>query len=65
LTGDCHRQLEVAAQAIVDDGAGVPARGLFVLESDVDAFPEIARTWAAEHCLSPLVQPDQPVAGGR
>jgi FMN reductase len=30
-------------------GASVPARGLFVLESQVDAFPELARAWAAEH----------------
>lgn len=34
---------------LLELGASVPARGLFVLEADVDAFPPFAQAWAAAH----------------
>jgi FMN reductase len=34
---------------LLELGASIPVRGLFVLEADVDAFPAFAATWAAEH----------------
>ena len=34
---------------LLELGAAVPARGLFVLESDVEAFPGYAAGWAREH----------------
>jgi FMN reductase len=34
---------------LLELGAAVPARGLFVLEAELDRFPQIARTWSARH----------------
>jgi FMN reductase len=34
---------------LLELGASVPARGLFVLESELDAFPAWAGAWADEH----------------
>lgn len=34
---------------LLELGATVPARGLFVLESELDEFPERAARWAGEH----------------
>lgn len=34
---------------LLELGASVPVRGLFVLESNVDSFADSARTWAAQH----------------
>jgi FMN reductase len=34
---------------LLELGAAVPARGLFVLEADVPAFPALAADWAARH----------------
>jgi FMN reductase len=33
-------------------GASVPVRGLFVLEDEVDAFPALARDWAARNATT-------------
>lgn len=33
-------------------GASVPARGLFVLESELDSFPTTAREWVARHRIA-------------
>ena len=42
---------------LLELGASVPARGLFVLERDVDAFPQAAADWAEAHAraLRPAV----------
>lgn len=32
---------------LLELGAAVPAGGLFVLEAELDRFPEMARTWSA------------------
>jgi len=37
---------------LLELGASVPARGLFVLESEVDAFDEFAAVWAQGHATS-------------
>lgn len=37
------------APLLLELGASVPVRGLFVLESEIDAFPAFARAWAGEH----------------
>jgi FMN reductase len=44
---------------LVELGASVPARGLFVLESAVDGFDAFAEDWAAEYAplLGPRVTP--------
>ncbi len=34
---------------LLELGAAVPVRGLFVLESEVDGFAAIAAQWAAAH----------------
>jgi FMN reductase len=34
---------------LLELGASVPVRGLFVLEADVEDFPKFAARWAAEH----------------
>jgi FMN reductase len=34
---------------LLELGASVPVRGLFVLESDVGGFADTARAWAAQH----------------
>jgi FMN reductase len=34
---------------LLELGASTPARGLFVLESEVDTFPTLASMWADEH----------------
>jgi FMN reductase len=34
---------------LLELGASVPVRGLFILESDVPAFGALAKSWAAEH----------------
>lgn len=35
---------------LLELGATVPVRGLFVLEAELGAFPERAAAWAQEHC---------------
>jgi len=40
---------------LLELGAGVPTRGLFVLESEVDGFEEFAGAWAA--CHAPTLFP--------
>ena len=37
------------APLLLELGASLPARGLFVLEADVDAFPAFAAAWADAH----------------
>jgi FMN reductase len=37
---------------LLELGAAVPVRGLFVLESDVDDFPSFAATWAAANAAA-------------
>ena len=37
---------------LLELGAAVPARGLFVLESDVDGFPAFAAKWAAANATA-------------
>jgi FMN reductase len=37
------------APLLLELGAAVPVRGLFVLESDVDDFAATARAWASKH----------------
>jgi FMN reductase len=34
---------------LLELGASIPVRGLFVLEANVEAFEETAQAWAAEH----------------
>jgi FMN reductase len=50
LGGAPNHQLAVDVHftpLLLELGAAVPVRGLFVLESDVDGFPAFAATWAA------------------
>jgi len=50
LGGAPNHQLAVDlhfAPLLLELGAAVPVRGLFVLESDVDGFPSFAAKWAA------------------
>ncbi len=50
LGGAPNHQLAVDVHftpLLLELGAAVPVRGLFVLESEVDGFPEFAATWAA------------------
>jgi len=52
LGGAPNHQLAVDlhfAPLLLELGAAVPVRGLFVLESDVDGFPSFAAKWAAEN----------------
>jgi FMN reductase len=37
---------------LLELGATVPARGLFVLESEIEDFPSRARAWVAEHSFA-------------
>ena len=43
---------------LLELGATVPVRGMFVLESEVEAFPARAAAWAAEHAESLSVLED-------
>jgi FMN reductase len=50
LGGAPNHQLAVDVHftpLLLELGATLPARGLFVLESDVESFPSFAATWAA------------------
>jgi FMN reductase len=38
---------------LLELGATVPARGLFVLESELDGFPDRAARWARDHLAQP------------
>jgi FMN reductase len=52
LGGAPNHQLAVDVHLtplLLELGASVPARGLFVLERDIEAFPAAAATWAREH----------------
>ncbi|HEY1642799.1 MAG TPA: NAD(P)H-dependent oxidoreductase [Streptosporangiaceae bacterium] len=52
LGGAPNHQLAVDVHftpLLLELGASVPARGLFVLESDVPGFAAVAAAWAAEH----------------
>jgi FMN reductase len=52
LGGAPNHQLAVDVHftpLLLELGASVPARGLFVLEADVAAFGSFAANWAAEH----------------
>jgi FMN reductase len=52
LGGAPNHQLAVDlhfAPLLLELGAAVPVRGLFVLEADVDGFPSFAAKWAATH----------------
>jgi FMN reductase len=52
LGGAPNHQLAVEvhfAPLLLELGARLPARGLFVLESEVSAFPDVATHWAQEH----------------
>ncbi len=52
LGGAPNHQLAVDVHftpLLLELGAAVPVRGLFVLESGVDGFPSFAAKWAAEH----------------
>lgn len=52
LGGAPNHQLAVDVHftpLLLELGASVPARGLFVLEADVAAFGSFAASWAAEH----------------
>jgi len=40
------------APLLLELGARTPARGLFVLESELDDFPALARAWSAEHAAA-------------
>jgi FMN reductase len=48
------------APLLLELGASVPARGLFVLESEVESFPAMARDWVSSH--GPAVLGVAPVA---
>jgi FMN reductase len=52
LGGAPNHQLAVDVHFIpllLELGATVPTRGLFVLESELDRFPEAARAWSSRH----------------
>jgi FMN reductase len=52
LGGAPNHQLAIDvhfAPLLLELGAAVPVRGLFVLESELEQFPEIGRTWAGRH----------------
>jgi FMN reductase len=64
LGGAPNHQLAVDVHftpLLLELGATVPVRGLFVLESDVDGFPSFAATWAAAN--APVLAPANPAAG--
>lgn len=55
LGGAPNHQLAVDVHftpLLLELGASVPARGLFVLESEVDDFPATARAWADRHAAA-------------
>jgi FMN reductase len=55
LGGAPNHQLAVDVHftpLLLELGAAVPVRGLFVLESDVDGFPEFAAKWAAANATA-------------
>lgn len=55
LGGAPNHQLAVDVHLtplLLELGAAVPARGLFVLESDVEAFAAVARLWARDHAAA-------------
>lgn len=52
LGGAPNHQLAVEVHftpLLLELGAAVPGRGLFVLEGELDRFPEIASAWASRH----------------
>lgn len=55
LGGAPNHQLAVDVHftpLLLELGAAVPARGLFVLESELEAFADTARSWARDHALA-------------
>jgi FMN reductase len=55
LGGSSNHQLAVDVHftpLLLELGAAVPVRGLFVLEGELDRFPETARAWAAGHAAA-------------
>ena len=66
LGGAPNHQLAVDVHftpLLLELGAAVPVRGLFVLEADVPDFGSVAASWAAEH--GPALVPGRPAGSGR
>ena len=54
LSGAANHQLAVDVhftRLLLELGAAVPVRGLFVLEGELERFPETARAWAQRHAV--------------
>lgn len=55
LGGAPNHQLAVEVHftpLLLELGAAVPVRGLFILESELEQLPETARTWAQRHAAA-------------
>jgi FMN reductase len=60
LGGATNHQLAVDVHftpLLLELGAAVPARGLFVVEAELERFPEKARTWARRHAAELVPTP--------